>query len=171
MKRGTFLKITSISSLGLFLGFDVLARANASNSILSISAPTIHGRHGLYNLHNSESDELMIQRDVLTRNGLTDFSKERITTVTINDGKHKFFGMIGDGSFLCEADNVSVYQLKKGRSYDLEIPKNSLVFSELHPVSINGNGLSNEQAFFQKNDAKLKVISTEEQYLVVYVRG
>ncbi|MCI5056701.1 MAG: hypothetical protein MRY83_11375 [Flavobacteriales bacterium] len=164
MDRKKFVKITSMVSAGVVVGFDLSART--SHHLVDIGTPNFHVRHGLYNLQVVPEREFFVQRDVFGREGLSEVSNERISTIRLRYGAAEVFAILDENGLTNSSDRLSVQKLSKNRTYKIDVGS-CLIFSEFERFRVDGVSVSENQACITRKGS-MEVASNRDQYLVIY---
>ena len=170
MQRKTFIRVSALTTIGLWAGLDLFAINTVKPSIISLQEPTLHVRHGLFDLQSPASKEggLFIQRDVFTKSGLEQVSLERMTSIEIKDKSMEAFGVLNENGFECNSTKISAIKLKKNQSYSIDLKHPSLLFAEIYNLKIDGREIKKDQGIVINQSAKIEVVSEEDQYIILY---
>lgn len=168
MNRKKFLQLTSLTTLGLFLGLDAQGSTGASGFIFSIGKPILHGRHGMFNLEGL-SVKNRIQRDVMMRDGLDVLSKDRITTVKVTYESKELFQVLDSSLSSLHEKQLFGVKVGKGNPYILAPSmKKRIVFSECADFKLNNIRLKKTEGYMLESAEKQTITSQEEQFILVY---
>jgi|TARA_B110000091_G_scaffold212327_1_gene258816 hypothetical protein len=168
MERSTFIKLAGLTTFGFMTVGNLFASVFKRQELIEIDTPSIHLRHGVFNLQITKYDGFHIQRDIFNRNGLEKISEDRITSIKISDKDIENYVTLSKIGFNSNSKGLYAIKLKANRTSSMEINSPSLIFSEHDEFLVDGIFISKQQAVMKHQPCLVKLTSTKEQYLIIY---
>ena len=170
MERRHFIALTGLSTLGLLAGSNLFASVfkEVNHELIEIKPPTIHVRHGVFNLQTTRHNGIKIQRDIFNRDGLSQISHRRIVSIKISDSNKETFGISEASGFRSESNKLTALKLIANKTISINIDSPSAIVSEFEEIYINTLLVNNNQAFVQYSKAETRILSNYDQSIFIY---
>lgn len=170
MDRRRFIRLTGLTSFAFLAGSSLMAAVfnRKSASVIPIGAPSVHVRHGNFNLQMEKPSGLHIQRDIFNKNGLPNIAEDRMVSVRISEQEKETFGVCDSTGFQSESKNLTCISLKANTPSKIDLESSSIVFAEFEEVLIDGASIKSNEAFTPGDSQIHTLISAVDQSVFVY---
>ena len=170
MERRSFIRLTSLTSIGLLAGGNLFASTfkNTNHELIEIEAPTIHVRHGSFNIQPSNQNKINIQRDIFNANGLEQLSENRMVSIKVTNNNSSTFGVLGNKNIKSNDEKLVSIKLSQNNSKSVKVTSPSIIFSEYDEISVNGIILKKNQAYIQYVNSEISLLSKRNQAVLIY---